>query len=61
MIVVLLLFTVLRVCLQFVIVVFPIQQSLRHCLLNEFEWPSLKVCSVGIGVLSFSSIGFIVV
>ena len=30
-------------------------------ILDEFEWPSLKACSVGIGLLSFSSIGFIVV
>ena len=25
-------------------------------MLNEFEWPALEVCSVGIGLLSFSSI-----
>ena len=30
-------------------------------MLDEFEWPALEVCSVGIGLLSFSSIGFIVV
>ena len=30
-------------------------------MLNEFEWPSLEVCSVGVGLLFFSSIGFIVV
>ena len=27
-------------------------------MLDEFEWPALEVCSVGIGLLSFSSIGF---
>ena len=30
-------------------------------MLDEFEWPALEVCSVGIGLLFFSSIGFIVV
>ena len=30
-------------------------------MLDEFEWPALEVCSVGIGRLSFSSIVFIVV
>ena len=30
-------------------------------MLDEFEWLSLEACIVGIGLLSFSSIGFIVV
>ena len=30
-------------------------------MLDEFEWLSLEACIVGIGLLSFSSIGFIMV
>ena len=30
-------------------------------MLDEFEWLSFEACIVGIGLLSFSSIGFIVV
>ena len=30
-------------------------------MLDDFEWTSLEACIVGLGLLSFSSIGFIVV
>ena len=34
-------------------------QLVFSVMLDEFEWPALEVCSVGIGLLSFSPIGYV--